>query len=69
MNDKIHFRYGAGGALVCDVPIEGVTQDLMKDTRYGTSVEFYGGRYFVGESITKSGARKLAELLGGVLDE
>lgn len=72
MNDKIHFRYGAGGALVCDVPIEGVTQDLFavgEPEAIDNSVQFYGGRYFVAESMGKSTARKIAELLGGVLDE
>lgn len=69
MDDKIHFRYGTGGALVCDVPIEGVTHDLGKDQPAIEVVDFYGGRYFVAESMSKSAARKIAEALGGVLDE
>lgn len=60
MTEKIKFGYGAGGALVCDVPIEGVTQGLDYDAE-----KYYGGRFFIGESMTKGAAEKLAELLGG----
>ncbi len=58
------FRYTSGGALVCDLPVEGVTQELCAET-----ATFYGGRYFVGESMTKSGAAKIASLLGGELEQ
>jgi hypothetical protein len=58
------FRYGPGGALVCDKPIEGVTWSLD-----GDSEQYYGGKYMVGESMGQSAARRLAELLGGHLEE
>lgn len=62
--EPIVFTYGSGGALVCDVEIPGVTQQLSDDT-----AKYYGGKYMVGESITRSAARRLAILLGGVLAE
>jgi hypothetical protein len=58
------FNYGRGGALVCDEEIEGVTQRLDDQ-----SAEYYGGRYMVGESMSASAARRIAELLGGSLRE
>ena len=68
-DSKIHFRYGAGGALVCDAPIEGITQDLLTNEHGEEYAESYGGRYFIAESMNKSAARRIAESLGGVLDE
>jgi hypothetical protein len=68
--ETIEFRYAAGGVLVCDVPIEGVTQDLTEDRKFSKELmEFYGARYFVAESMTKGAAKRLAELLGGKLAE
>mgnify|MGYP001565500643 CR=1 FL=1 len=66
---KIHFHYGAGGALVCDTEIPGVTHDLLKENDGDDTARFYGGRYFIAESMMKSTAQKISELLGGVLDE
>jgi hypothetical protein len=65
----IQFHYGGGGALVCDEPIEGVTQDLLtvSEAHGEESVKFYGGRYFIAESMHRSAAKRMAELLGGVL--
>lgn len=60
--DKLIFHYGAGGALVCDTEIPGVTQKIDGDTS-----EFYGGSHFVAESMTKKTAEKIAQLLGGEL--
>lgn len=47
------------GALVCDVEIEDITQTLSD-----TSAQWYGAKYFVGESISESAAEKLAVRLG-----
>lgn len=68
--ETLHFHYKSG-ALTCDSYIEGVTQDLLgADSCYmDDSVKFYGGRYFVCETISKSAAKTFAELLGGVLEE
>ena len=63
MSNKV-FRYGPGGALVCDHEIEGITQGVDEE-----AAKYYGGAYFIGESMAKSAARKIAELLGGELDE
>jgi hypothetical protein len=72
--------FNVGGALLCDEPIEGITQDLerckgeeaftKKDLQRvrDNLRQFYGGhRYFVGETIMQSAAARLAELLGGYL--
>jgi hypothetical protein len=58
------FRYGPGGALICDEEIGDVTQRLD-----GHSAEYYGGRFLVGESMQIGAARRIAELLGGTLAE
>jgi hypothetical protein len=51
--------YGTGGCLITDAPIEGVTQ--------GVSVaeeEYYGGKYFIAESMSEGAAKKISEVLG-----
>lgn len=58
------FRCCSEGALVCDVEIPGLTQVLSDE-----HAQSYGGRFFVGETITKSAAKQLAEALGGRLEE
>lgn len=55
---------------MCAEPIEFVTQDLADSpvTKYSSPVEtmrFYNGRYMVGETIMRSGARVIAKALGG----
>jgi hypothetical protein len=57
------FTYGDGGALLCDEAIEGVTQELNDET-----ARAYGGRFFIGESMSRKTAEKLAEALGGSLE-
>ena len=52
------WRYGPGGALTTNCPIEGITQTLDRDSEL-----FYGYKYFVGESILKTCSEKLAKLL------
>ncbi len=75
MNDKLVFHYGAGGALTCDQELPGITQDLMKrpdgtdDPGWKGHDEFYGGRFFVAESMRKGAAKAIAEALGGVFEE
>jgi hypothetical protein len=59
------------GALMCDELIDGVTQDLTKEPTAGdreATMRYYGGRYFVCETITAPAAKIIAELLGGIYD-
>ena len=53
----VNFRRGASGSLLCDVEIPGVTQELSDEAR-----EFYGGRYFIGESMTEECSNLLNSL-------
>lgn len=65
------FFYYEGGALVCDEPIPGITQDVWTTSIYpDESRSWYGGhRYFVAESMGKGAARIIARALGGILCE
>ena len=65
------FYYCEGGALVCDEPIKGVTQDVWGTSAYPDERKaWYGGhRYFIAESMHKEAARRIARALGGVLCE
>ncbi len=54
------FIYGWGGALLCNQPIEGITQEL--DDRL---TKDYGGRYFIAETMQRSAAKQIAKLLAG----
>ena len=47
------------GALLADSAITGVTQELKPDT-----ARFYGGKFFIGETLTQIAARRIAEALG-----
>ncbi len=69
-NDDPRRFFYVNGALLCDDPIEGITQDLQK----GASSDpegldgFYGGhRFFVGESMNELAAQRIAVFLGGYL--
>lgn len=57
------FKY-KNGALTCDeeIVINGnvITQDMSFSGRYEESLEFYGNRYFLCETITKLAAREVA---------
>lgn len=56
------FHYVSGGALMCEEPIPGVTQELT------CTYSYYGGfRYFVAESMSEEAARRIAHGLGGIL--
>lgn len=54
--------YGSGGSLLTDEPIDGVTQDLMATSE--AAAEWYGRRYFIGESMTEAGAKAICAGLG-----
>lgn len=56
--------YGSGGSLLTDEPIEGVTQDLMLMATSEAAAEWYGPRYFIGESMTEAGAEAICAGLG-----
>lgn len=53
------FKYKEG-ALTCDVPIEGITDDLLKTGTNQVNVAYYGNRYFICESITLEQAQTIA---------
>lgn len=61
---KARFHYGPGGALVSDKEIAGITQ-MLDDS----SAVYYGGHFMVGESMTESCARRIADLLGGEFED
>jgi hypothetical protein len=54
--------YAAGGSLVTDDPIEGITGNLKSNQDF---VRFYGGHpYLIAESMTRSAAERIAAALG-----
>lgn len=56
------FKYSTGGSLMVDRAIPGVT-------KYNSDISnavFYGGRFFVAESMTETAAKRIAESLGGI---
>lgn len=59
-NSKPKFFRGPGGALLCDRAVEGLTDELRDDD----TASYYGGKFIVGESISESGAKKIAEAFG-----
>ena len=71
--DESRYLYpGASGALMSSHEIEGLTQDLMKDSGHhldtgykeGDTAKFYGGRWFICETMMPSAQKKIAEALG-----
>lgn len=60
----LNFWCGPGGALLCDTAIPGLTQEVNDEDG---SVQYYGGRFFVGETILPSAAKLIARALGGEL--
>ena len=59
MKDNIKSWSGAGGSLMVSEPIPGVTQEINGDTE-----RFYGGKHFIGETITLSTARAISTAMG-----
>jgi len=51
--------YGPCGSLVTDTEIPGVSYDIGKDDS-----DFYGARFFIGESMSVSAAKTISEALG-----
>jgi hypothetical protein len=71
MNTPVFF-YSTGGSLMCDREVEGLTQDLLvvsAEPYREKCQEFYGGRYFVCETVTRNAAKLIAEALGGEFRE
>ncbi len=63
--DESRYLYpGPGGALMSSHEIEGLTQDLDGSANPEECKKFYGGRWFIGETITQSAGRKIAEAFG-----
>ena len=50
------FKYTIGGALISDEPIKGVTQEFKDEA----TIDYYGGKYFIAESMSKTCARRMA---------
>lgn len=48
-------------ALICSAPIAGVTQELEDD-----AAAHYGGKWFIGESMTESAMKIIASKFGAV---
>lgn len=64
LNDKITAWVGSAGELMVSREIEGVTQTLGPD-----AAEYYGGKFFVCETIRKSAAKKIAAAMGWEFSE
>ena len=60
---RITLRLGPGGALVSDEPLPWA-RELDED-----SARYYGGRFFIAESIGPTEARLLCEELGVAFEE
>jgi hypothetical protein len=58
---KPKFYRGPGGALMCDRALLGLTQELTD----AESVRWYGGSFFVGESMGEYASQQIAVALGG----
>lgn len=56
--DKIKAWYGPGGALVLEAPL-----DDLADLLDPESAAFYGGPYFLAESMHEATARRICEAL------
>lgn len=54
LKDVPNFWTGPGGALLCDVCIDGA------QVLEGDAAQYYGGRYFIGETITQTMAKAIA---------
>lgn len=52
-------RYGVSGSLTANVEIKGVTQKLEPE-----SAKYYGGRYFIAETMYEETAKILCKALG-----
>jgi c-di-AMP phosphodiesterase-like protein len=55
---QIKSWYGPCGALVTDGEITGVTHRQNDE-----HADYYGGRFFIAESMTETAARKISEAL------
>lgn len=64
MSDKPKF-FLKSGALMCEIEILGLTQRLTD----AATIEFYGGKFFVCETIKESAARQITDALGGEFTE
>jgi len=61
------FHFG-NGALTCEEPIEGITQDLMAiDLCSEVNIGFYGGRFFIAESLNRKTAAVFVRAFDGIL--
>lgn len=64
LNEKTTVWVESSGALMVSREIEGVTQKLNPD-----AAEYYGGKFFVCETIRKSAAKKIAAAMGWEFSE
>lgn len=54
--------YMVSGALMCDREIPGLNHELEGDG----AKKYYGGRYFVCETLSRKAGKIIAEALGGI---
>lgn len=63
--DETRYLYpGTCGALMSSHEIEGLTQDLDGSANPEECKKFYGGRWFICETMMPLAQRKIAEALG-----
>jgi len=60
-NEKPKFFCGAAGAFMCETSIPKLTQKISDEQ----TKKFYGGEFFIGESMNVSACRMIAKALGG----
>lgn len=58
---KKKFWVGSAGALMCSEEYEGLTQRLVNPEH----IRWYGGEFFVCETIGPTAGKMIAEALGG----
>lgn len=57
---RIKSWYGRGGALVTDAEVPGVTDGGMLSP---DSQSYYGGKFFIAESMSESAAKEISKAL------
>lgn len=53
--------YGPGGSFVTDEPVEGLTHLLPLSP---DSAEYYGGKYFIAETISETAVKCICDVFG-----
>lgn len=64
MIEKPRFRYRNNGTLMCSEHVDGLTQTLKREDE----IKYYGGKFFICETITQKAAEMIAGTFGWPLD-